>query len=727
MKINIIKIYLMILICLELGADNIQFTANCEIVAADSNAKVQNAAKELQTYLDKIFSKSIKIADEANNTKLTLLLTKKNSLYTKELSFYKDINSLKEDGFIIKSENNNIIIVGSNDRALFYGVYHFLEQYLGCRFLTKDFEYIPKFDQIVLTDIYDKEIPYFLYREFFSDESDSLEFATKCRLNGRLGHRSSDKYKDDFFPKGKMIYNQFVSSTLIDDDSFECNGQYDFSLPEVSRIALKSVNKKLSAMDITTDDYILIEHEDRDSYCPNGLTSDDTAGKYFLYYSSYIAKNLKDTFQNSNVLYQAYQWSRTAPKSVKKLPKNTTIFFSPIEADFSKPLNSDVNQAIFDDLKSWNKFANDIFIWHYVTNFSGYFQPYPNIYALDKDIKQFFSLKHIKGVFLQSSYGTSGGELADLRTWVFSKLLWNPERNIDLLIGEFCDLYYGDASDDVQKYIRVLHNVHQKLDEKLLVKSSINAKYLHPVFLNYLELILDEGLKKISEDMVSKRHLLKLYSGIDYVRVMRGDIDKNLEKSKKRFKQFLSSDDGIANFAEGATVDNIKQIIDIDRKNPFVPKEAKGLKEGTDWFEFQEYALRLCCANLSADINSSDGVSAVMKGEQDEWGFQLDINNLPKGKWNIYASVKIETDDTISLTDNARPVIYYGIHPTYVKGVSFLGQFTNNTYKSIKIGQINTEKSNAEYIWLSPAGNKLIKSVYLDRIWIVRDNNPSKE
>jgi hypothetical protein len=722
MRVLIIRLCLLFIFSLNLSANDICLSSNYTVLTPDSNAKIRNAAKELQKYLDKIFTKPLDIENNNNLTAVEFILIKKDSLYAKKLSFYKEIDSLKDDGFIIKYSNNKIFIVGSNDRAIFYGVYHFLEKYLGCKFLTKDFEYIPRLNKIILHNIYDKEIPSFIYREFFSDESDTLEFATKCRLNGRLGHRNYDEYKDNYFPSGKAIYNQFVSSELIDDDSYTCNGQYDFSIDKVSKIALKSTKEKLSKIDIKSNDYILLEHEDRDSYCSNGLSHNDTAGKYFLRYSSYIAQNLKDI----NVLYQAYQWSRKAPKNIKKLPENLTIFFSPIEADFSKKLNSNVNNEIYEDLIEWDKFGNDIFIWHYVTNFGAYFQPNPNIYALDKDIKLFLSLKHVKGIFLQSSYGTFGGELSDLRTWVFSKLLWNAKRDLNQLIKEFCDLYYGKASRDVQKYIRALHNIHKKVGDNLLVKSPINVNYLNPLFLRYLEEILDEGLKNLNEDNISKKHLLKLYSGIDYIRVVRGNNSIYLENSKSRFKKFLSNDK-IKYFAEGADIDNIKKIIDIKRKIPFAPKEAKGLKKGIDWFEFQAYTLKLCCADLVEDIISSDGVSAIMRGEQDEWGFQLDINNFPKGKWNIYASVKIEEKDSVSLTDNTKPAIYYGIHPTFVKGVSFLGQFENNKYQTVKIGQIDTKNTNAEYIWLSPAANELIKSVYLDRIWVVRDSNQTKK
>ena len=711
MKNLIFSSFFILLFSLKLSAGTFKIDSQSEIVTTDSTVLMQNAARQMQKYLQQILNEPISISSEQNSSKLSIILSVNNSKFT----------TLSEDSFIVKSEGENIIINGADYRALFYGVYHFLQRYLDCKFLTKDFEIVPKKEYILLNEINDIQTPHFIYREFFSNESDNEEFAAKCRLNGRLGHRNAKENRDHNFPKGIAIYNEFVSSMLIKDSKFECNGQYDFSENEVAVIALNSVNKKLSNMSVEKDDYILLEHEDRDSHCTNGLKAGEVPTKPFLKYSSYIAENLKSEFSNTKVLFQAYQWSRTPPKTIKKLPENLTIFFSPIEADFSKPITSFENKKILTDLQGWNKYGNDIFIWHYITNFGGYFQPFPNIYALDEDIKLFASQENVKGLFLQSSYGTSGGELNDLRTWVFSKLLWNPNTNINTLIKEFCDAYYGNASKDVQKYIRVLHKIHKKMDGRLLVKSSIKAKYLHPEFLVYLENILEEGLKKVKDNSLHKAHLLKLFSGIDYVRIMRGDNDKNLQKSKNRFKQFLANTNGINYFAEGSKIENIKKIMEFDRKTSIPPKEAEGLKEDVSWFDFQEYTLKLHNADLVSDKSSSDGVSARMGGELDDWGFQLDVLNFPKGKWNIYANVKIEFNKDADLTDSGNIALYYGIHPTFIKGVKFFGQFEDKVYQSVMIGTINTAASNAKTIWLSPPKNSKVKAVYVDRIFVVRD------
>ena len=40
--------------------------------------------------------------------------------------------------------------------------------------------------------------------------------------------------------------------------------------------------------------------------------------------------------------------------------------------------------------------------------------------------------------------------------WIYAKLAWNPEEDIDSLVKYYCDKAYGDASEYMQKYYRLL-------------------------------------------------------------------------------------------------------------------------------------------------------------------------------------------------------------------------------------------------------------------------------
>jgi len=638
-------------------------------------SKEKDVASELKEYIKKITSYDIALTDTP----------KKNSIMIQRDS------SLKDDEFFLDITDKKLYIKAKNKRGLYYGIYYLLQRFAGCKFLTKDVEVIPKKNSIFLENFSLKVAPRFSYREVFSLASEDKKFATKLFLNGRLGHRVVES---KLF---RNIYNNFSSKELLGDE-YKCNGQYDFADKEAQKKAISVLREKLKDIDIKEDDYIYIQHEDRNSFC--GGKED------FLNYTIALAKSV-----DKNMLYEAYQWSRDITIK-KRLPNNLSVFFSTIDANFAKPLFMEENRHILDSLRRWEKTHRDIIIWHYMVNFAGYMQPTPNIYSIDKDIKTFSHLKGVKGVFLQGAYDSVGGELDELKTWVFAKLLWNPKQNVNKLIKTFCDAYYKDASIYIQKYIKALELLSRRLDRKVYVKTSPDKRYFDKKYIKYLESILDQAYKKADNKEI-RRRILKVYSGIDYVRVIKGKASKEV---KKRFERFLK-EFSIQKFAEGRDAKELFTLLKLDRKPSTPPKIVKGLKKGKDWFEYQEYSLKLCCTKYEKDRQSSDGVAATMSGDRDDWGFQLDLAELPKGVWDVYASVK--TISNSSLTSKLLPAIYYGVDPSS-KGVYFSAQFKNGVYKDIKIAHIDTLKDKGDYIWLAPTGNGAIKKLYVDRFFIVR-------
>ncbi len=694
------RILILMLFVTSIGA--FEFS-NKTVIVVDKNDKILvNAANDLSFYMENITGVKPSI--------LTALPNDKNAIIIKKID-KKD--QIKDGRFTIKTNKNRVTINAFDDNGVYFGLYYFLENYLGCKFLSNSYEYIPKFSKKSLGDIDDFQKPRFAYREIFIAQSDDWVYSLKNRLNGRLGHRANIDDAQALYSKGINLYS--FSSHQLFGDNFTCDGQYNFLDKDAQKYASKTLKKELKSLDIKSEDYIILAHEDRASYCRDGL-KDENPSYSFLKYTTFLAK----TYPKYNFLSQSYLWSRKPPKETSVLPKNLGVMFSGIEADFSKPLTNLYNESILKDLKAWSKISNKIFYWHYITNFGGYMVPFPNLYAVDKDIKELSKLPSVKGIFLQGSYETFGGELANLRVWVFSKLLWDPTLDIDKLIEEFCDYYYGKASDNVVEYIKTLHKFIAQSSDKLFVKTSINAEYLNSKNLNALDKILTNGLKKLDDDSLHKKHMIDLFSGIDYVRLLRADSDKDREKIKNRFKTFLKNNPNISAFAEGVKIDNIINIIDLDRKLSTPPNETKGLKKDIDWFEYQEYELELCCNQMVADTDASDDVSARMDGDKDDWGFGLSLLNLKDGEWDIYASVKIELFDDHNILDNTKIALFYGIYPTIIKGASLVAQFTDNRYKNIKIGSIDTKITNAKSVWLSPPANSVVKYLFVDRIFLVR-------
>ena len=81
--------------------------------------------------------------------------------------FAVDFALLGEEGFVIKTEGEKMIIAGGKTRGTLYGIYDFLEKFLGCHWYGKDMRVIPVSETVeVPAKIDELEIPAFAHREF---------------------------------------------------------------------------------------------------------------------------------------------------------------------------------------------------------------------------------------------------------------------------------------------------------------------------------------------------------------------------------------------------------------------------------------------------------------------------------------------------------------------------------------------------------------------------------
>jgi alpha-glucuronidase len=75
------------------------------------------------------------------------------------------LDTLDEDGFLIKTAGSKLLIAGGKEKGTLYGVYQLLENYLGCRMYSSKVQLIPENPSIWITGIDDIQEPAFAYRE----------------------------------------------------------------------------------------------------------------------------------------------------------------------------------------------------------------------------------------------------------------------------------------------------------------------------------------------------------------------------------------------------------------------------------------------------------------------------------------------------------------------------------------------------------------------------------
>merc|ERR1711964_784020 len=90
--------------------------------------------------------------------------------------------------------------------------------------------------------------------------------------------------------------------------------------------------------------------------------------------------------------------------------------------------------------------------------------PQPNLYVLKPNM-QFFVENHVTELFPQADPFNKMGEFSELRAYLLSKLMWNPDYDVDKGMNAFLDGYYGAAAEPIHAYIDMLHE--KAIDEHI--------------------------------------------------------------------------------------------------------------------------------------------------------------------------------------------------------------------------------------------------------------------
>src|SRR5919112_239505 len=128
------------------------------IIPANATPYEQKAAAVLQDYLMKISGAALPvISSDKYRSPYEIVLGQNERI--DHLSLPISYAKLKEDGFTIVTDSSRLIIAGGNEKGTLYGVYSFLEKYLGCRMYTPKVKITPKQKQIILGKINDQQVP----------------------------------------------------------------------------------------------------------------------------------------------------------------------------------------------------------------------------------------------------------------------------------------------------------------------------------------------------------------------------------------------------------------------------------------------------------------------------------------------------------------------------------------------------------------------------------------
>lgn len=233
--------------------------------------------------------------------------------------------------------------------------------------------------------------------------------------------------------------------------------------PEVLEIVVKAVLDEIEKNPTVRN--ISVAHMDNVSYCTceNCAAIDareESHAGATLSLVNAVAERIEKSHPEVLISTYAYEYTRKPPKTMRAR-HNVMIQLCSIECCVFHAIDDptcSINQVFCEDTNGWKKKADNIFIWHYNTNFRGYLLPFPNLKSIGRSI-DYFANNHGRGVFMQAAGNGFSTELSDLRNYVMSRCLWKPGRDSWKEAQEFCRLHYAEAAGPILDYLDYYHNL----------------------------------------------------------------------------------------------------------------------------------------------------------------------------------------------------------------------------------------------------------------------------
>jgi len=447
------------------------------VVDDDAVAGELYAAEEFQEFFRQATGVKLPIVCNIDRRDRHIFIGPGRHLKESDIGFGGGVDDFGEEDFRIVVRDGNMAFAGGRPRGTLYGVYAFLEDCLGVRFLTADHTHVPKIDGACIVGPVDRSYhPPLEFRWSYYHETNNNEaFATRLRVNTvtenpRLGGKTGISLVNHSWsgqcPVSKYGREHPEYFALVDGkrklDSGGGGPQLCLTNPDVLKTVTESVLRELEGNPSAKN--ISVSPMDNEDYCRCADCAaidkrEGTSMGSLLTFVNAVADAVVGRFPAVSVGTLAYGYSRQRPKTVTPRP-NVQIQLCSIEccpvhliADPDCPRNA----AFSRDMTDWGEVCDNIYIWNYNTNFANYLLPCPNLRVIEPNIRHFVS-NHARGIFMQAATPTPAGELSDLRNYMMANLLWDPNRSGPMLMNEFLELHYGPAAAPIRRFIDLTHD-----------------------------------------------------------------------------------------------------------------------------------------------------------------------------------------------------------------------------------------------------------------------------
>jgi len=726
------------------------------LVGPGASPAEKTAGNELSTFFGQITGKKLPIVETTVNG--PLIKVGQTSM-SPEIFGLKSWQELKPDEILLRRVGNDIYVAGDRPRGTLYAAYELLERYFGVRFWTAEVTRVPVNAVAEFPARLDyRYAPPFMMRSAGFDLAGHWagvrndRFAARSRNNGQLFEQIKPEWGGGIYLIGQ-VHTFTANCGMFNAEDMKRHPEWfafnngrrclDIVLtqPCLTNKELRKewARRAIARLDsVPNPQFISLSQNDngpmcRCPECTRFVKEHGNDSDLLIDAMNEIGAIIAQKYPHVYVETLAYQSTEAPPKTVIPAP-NIAPRVCPIFQRIFRPIRAKINQRYADAVIGWSKKSKQMMVWSYITNYWKYYLPLPNWRVIGDDLR-FYRDNGVISIYEQGSYNNCGSlaDLGDLRTWLVSKLLWNPSLDANTLINEFLNGYYGKAAPAVREYIDLmLKSLDRHPEIGGFCGMSSTTDWLDHDIMFQAYRCMDQAYNRFKDDPVLGNRVLAAWAPIGFALVERiplmhkSPVDR--DTVIKRL-QLAMSRTGIKSLAESSLtpekwLETLNKEYDFE-KNVTNDGEPPAIAKGNKCF-YWDYEKHHTIMHMTAthcfvvdDPAASGGKGVTFPATNVEW--MLERRDLPIGRYDIYVEARCE--GKVAVPDgNAFTVGVYSFSKNETNGKHFKAEeFVGKKYKPANFGTFDF--TGDQCVFVCPAVNSQVSRIFIDRLILVKAKN----
>jgi len=474
------------------------------------------AAKLLQGHLRRVYGtpkgfNRISRASEARDR--AVLAVGRTAWVMKE-----DTEGLGKHGFLVRRKGRVILILGGSPRATLYGVAHFLNRFCGVRFYMPGdlFTSAPDRQEVILEKVDIRQEPSVKANSSsgYHSSRDAGDWQALNAVDRRVAshqHSMQQRFPPErFAERYPTIYPILAGKRYIPQQKHDNRWQPCFSEPKLVEAAVEAAEPYFT--EGPDREFISFSVQDSHAFCEceRCARKVEKVGRWkshsplYWKFMNAVASRLEKRYPGKEIVGIAYAGVRHPPKFALHPNVVPWLVFKISDARIDRRLDPGGQYNL---LEQWAKLTKRIG-HHDWAHGKGFYIPriyssmVTRIYGQAKDLGL-----HIKYIHAEAypNWGLDGPKL-----YIMSRIWWDPDQDVNLLLRQFCDDMFGKASREMLEYFTTLEALFLELNDdqerklhrwhtQFLTDESERAK------IALARRLLDEAAKKADREQEKER------------------------------------------------------------------------------------------------------------------------------------------------------------------------------------------------------------------------------